>query len=55
MSGRLNITKLKGIFHNNDLYVQPFVGAGFLLYDSNISPLLLYLKVPLHFYKKCLD
>lgn len=36
MSGRLNITKLEG--HNNDLYVQALVGAGFLLYDNNTSP-----------------
>lgn len=34
---RLNITKKKGIFHNNDLYIQLFVGKGFILYYSSIS------------------
>lgn len=34
---RLNITKKKGIFHNNDLYIQPFVGKESLLYYSSVS------------------
>lgn len=52
---RLNITKEKSIFHNNDLHIQTFVGKRFIFILQQYLFLLLYGKVFLHFHYKPLD